>query len=173
MYQKLLVGTDGSENSERALKKAKEISNIWNGKMIVFHSTTHKMPEPIIPMSTPYPSIMDHATGLEFIQETQTNTINYQIPKEDYENIKSAHENQGIKIIDRAKQVLKFEEENIEYRLITEKPSDYILERIDEEGVDLVVLGCKGQHSKLKQVFVGTVATKVLNNASCDVLIVR
>ncbi len=43
----------------------------------------------------------------------------------------------------------------------------------EEENFDLVILGCRGKHSKLKRTFLGTIPDKVINNAPCDVLIVR
>lgn len=44
---------------------------------------------------------------------------------------------------------------------------------VEEENFDLVVLGDQGQHSKLERIFLGTVAEGIVNNAQCDVLIVR
>jgi nucleotide-binding universal stress UspA family protein len=52
------------------------------------------------------------------------------------------------------------------------KPEKYIIDKIKEEKFDLVVLGGKGQHSKIESLL-GTVSTHVVNNAHCDVLIVR
>ena len=42
-----------------------------------------------------------------------------------------------------------------------------------EEGFDLVVIGTKGIHSKLRQILLGSVAQRVVKNAPCDVLVVR
>ena len=53
------------------------------------------------------------------------------------------------------------------------KPDDYIIKKVKEEGYDLVILGCKGHHSKFRRVLLGTVATNVLNKAECDVLVIR
>ncbi len=44
---------------------------------------------------------------------------------------------------------------------------------MEEENFDLIVLGSKGEHSKLEQIFSGTIAQKVVNDVPCDVLIVR
>lgn len=174
MFDKILVGTDGSENSERALKKADEIRIKWDSQMVVFHSTNHKMPKPTISLTTPYPTMMNYTAGILTVPNNEEHALQYEIPKEDYEKIVEGYKNQGVKIIDRAKQTLNFEEENVKYRLIVDiDPEDYIIEQAEEEGFDLVVLGCKGEHSKLERVFLGTVSTKVLNEASCDVLVIR
>lgn len=174
MFEKILVGTDGSENSERALKAADEVRRKWNAKMVVFHSITHKLPEPTISLSTSYPTGMDYSFTEPFSYNPKESELVYTINREDYENIESIHESQGRKIIDRAKQALNFEEEQVEYRLVYDKhPEHYIIKQCEEENFDLVVLGCKGKHSKLERTFIGTVSTKVLNEATCDVLIVR
>ncbi|MHA1489684.1 MAG: universal stress protein [Promethearchaeota archaeon] len=41
-----------------------------------------------------------------------------------------------------------------------------------DENFDLVILGGKGQHSKIGAIL-GTVSTHVVNNADCDVLVIR
>ncbi|TFF88166.1 MAG: universal stress protein [Promethearchaeota archaeon] len=62
----------------------------------------------------------------------------------------------------------------VETRIVEdESPEDYIIRVSEEQNFDLVALGCKGEHSKVRRVLMGTVATKVLNEAPCDVLIAR
>jgi len=62
----------------------------------------------------------------------------------------------------------------VETRIVeNESPEDYIIRVSEEQNFDLVALGCKGEHSKVRRVLMGTVATKVLNEAPCDVLIAR
>ena len=61
----------------------------------------------------------------------------------------------------------------VETRVVSDKePDDYIRDAVEKEGFDLVILGCTGEHSKIKR-FMGTVPAKVINDAPCDVLIVR
>lgn len=63
---------------------------------------------------------------------------------------------------------------SIETRLIEDKASeDYIKNIVEEENFDLVVLAAKGYHSKIKEIFLGNVPTKVVKHPSCDILIVR
>ena len=69
-----------------------------------------------------------------------------------------------------------FEKENlpIETRLIENKtPEEYISKITDDEEFDLIALGCKGEHSKLEELFIGTVANYTLNKVDSDLLIVR
>ena len=63
---------------------------------------------------------------------------------------------------------------SIETRLIEDdEPEVYIRKIVEQENFDLVVLGSKGRHSKLKEILLGTVSTKVVKSAPCDVLIVK
>ena len=62
----------------------------------------------------------------------------------------------------------------VEVRLVEDKkPDEYMYEAIEKEDFDLIVLGCQGDHSKLRRIFMDTIPDKVLNQASADVLIVR
>jgi nucleotide-binding universal stress UspA family protein len=63
---------------------------------------------------------------------------------------------------------------SVETRLIEDlSPSEYISKVVVEENFDLVIIGSIGHHSKLKEIFLGTVSTNVSKNAPCDVLLVR
>jgi nucleotide-binding universal stress UspA family protein len=67
--------------------------------------------------------------------------------------------------IDETKILLKLEE------FIS--PDDFVEKYAADKKVELVVVGCSGHHSKLRTVFLGTVAQKIMNKAPCDVLVVR
>lgn len=75
--------------------------------------------------------------------------------------------------LNKVESLFKDTNASIETRIIYDKePDDYIKEQVKEEGFDLVILGCEGEHSTLKRV-IGTVPEKVLNQVPCDVLITR
>ncbi|MBD3342040.1 MAG: hypothetical protein GF353_23270 [Candidatus Lokiarchaeota archaeon] len=98
----------------------------------------------------------------------------YNIPASDYTRIRREYREAGQKLLDATEEMFKNANLTIETRLIEEDdPEDYIIRIADEENFDLVMLGYKGEHSKVKQVLMGSVAEKVLNEASCDVLVVR
>jgi nucleotide-binding universal stress UspA family protein len=52
-----------------------------------------------------------------------------------------------------------------------DNPEDYI-QKVAKK-YDLIVIGIKGVHSKLSQVFLGSVAEAVVKNAPCDVMVIR
>jgi len=100
--------------------------------------------------------------------------VSYSIPPVDYKKIQEEYELHGKKILEKTNKLFGENNIDIETRLITdEKPEDYIEKVVEKENIDLVVLGSKGEHSKLEQIFSGTIAQKVLNDVPCDVLIVR
>lgn len=51
-------------------------------------------------------------------------------------------------------------------------PAAAILETAEEEGADLIVVGTRGR-SLAKRIALGSVSTRVLHSAPCDVLVVR
>ncbi len=88
----------------------------------------------------------------------------------DYENI----DDHGKKVFDRIEKL--FEEANlsIKTRLIQDtSPEDYIEQTVEKENVNLVVLGYSGKHGILKRRILGSIPTQVMNNALCDVLVVK
>lgn len=160
---------DNSDDAFRAAKRTIElikngnlneecqVDSIEQPEITAFHSTDHRKLSQTIALYVP-----------------STFGANYPIPPVDYRKIKAEYEQHGRDILDKTEKL--FEKNNIEVKaqLITDKkPEDFIKEQVEEDDVDLVVLGSKGEHSKLEQIFSGTIAQKVLNEVPCDVLIVR
>ncbi|HME54602.1 MAG TPA: universal stress protein [Candidatus Lokiarchaeia archaeon] len=150
MYNKAIFATDGSENAKRA--EVKVIDLVKNGsvtQVVAFHSILHKL-------------------------VTQASPALQYIPPDVYTSLLAEVESAGTVILNETKEAFEAEGVPIETRLITdETPEQYISDAIDSEGFDLVVLGCRGHHSKVKEIFLGTVPTRVLHSSKCDVLVVR
>jgi nucleotide-binding universal stress UspA family protein len=154
MYSKILIALDKSDDARRAAERVIEIAKNSNSKVVLFHSIEHRISDLLPPISV--------SVGLHSSQMVM------------YEDLREERRIEGKKLLDET--IKMFERENIstESRLITsESPEDYITRIVDEEGFDLVVLGCKGEHSFAKRVLMGTIPQIALNRASCDVLIVR
>ena len=146
---------DGSDDSRRAAQKVLDL--LQRGtvtKIVAFHSVEHPILANLaVPMTIGVPSRNLSTTPQKI--------------REEYKMI-------GKKILKNTENLFKKAGKLIETRLIEEEdPEDYILRVIDEEGFDLVALGSKGDHSKLKEILIGSIAQKILNEASCDVLVVR
>ncbi|MBD3253795.1 MAG: hypothetical protein GF383_01815 [Candidatus Lokiarchaeota archaeon] len=155
MYKKILVAIDQSEDSQRVIKQVIDIQKIFNSKVVVFHSIDTKVS---FPMNIPLVS-------------TQTGHMSAVVTprKLEIERRRSAK-----KLLENAKELFRKNFLSVETRLIEDfEPEDYITNAIEEENFDLIVVGCKGDHSKLRRVFMDTIPNKVLNQAAADLLIVR
>ncbi|MFW9894500.1 MAG: universal stress protein [Candidatus Thorarchaeota archaeon] len=83
-------------------------------------------------------------------------------------------ENKGWNILNRKKEMFETANIPVKIRLIEdEDPDEYILRVIKEENFDLVVIGNRGIHSKLREILIGSVAENVIINSSCDVLVIK
>ncbi len=155
MYKKILLGMDGSDDAKRAAKKVLELQQPGVTKVVAFHSADHHMIPIRISLATPLGGT-------------------YAIPAADYSRIRQEYREAGTRLLNATDKMFKDANIEIETRLIESEDPDQYIERITkEENFDLVVLGCKGHHSKLEEVFIGTVAENALNKAACDVLLVR
>src|SRR5271157_2748567 len=150
MYKKALLALDGSDNSKRAVEKAIEIVKTGNIEDVVaFHSVKHRY----IPGEIQNENVVPDAAWAHFVEAIQ---------------------NAGATILEEAETSFVVAGLQLETRLVTDlSPEEYIINAIEEEGFDLVVLGCRGNHSRLSELFLGSVANRVVNSAPCDILIVR
>lgn len=150
MYKKILLSIDGSDDAHKAVNKVMEFYKVWNCQIVAFHSIEHHT---VIPAFSIYGSIS--------------------FPIESYKLIQDDYDKLGQRILEETEQIFKKAGVPIETRLINDiKPEKYAIEKAKEENFDLIVLGSRGHHSKLS-IVLGTVATLVVNNAECDVLIIR
>lgn len=147
MYKKILLPTDGSQNAHKAAEHAIWIASMSNAEVIVLY-------------------VLDTSlfSGLPS-EETIT-------------KVKEMLKNEGMKSFDAISDMsLKYKEKlNIEIKLTfmskEGRPSRTIRNTIDEEGIDLVVMGTSGKHG-MDRFLLGSVAEKVVRTASCPVLVVR
>lgn len=149
LYKKILLATDGSDHAHNAAKKAVEFQKIWDSEVVVIHSIKdNRVPSEL------YPNI---------------DTL-----YEKYSSIEEVYQEAGERLLNKTKKMFGENQSSVEIRLIEkESPEDYIRRVVEQENFDLVILGSRGQHSKVKNVLLGTVSSKVSKNAPCDVLIVK
>lgn len=157
MINKILVGIDDSEHAERTLKRARELQKELDCNLEVFHSIKHKMlPETF---NLPIPAFAPNSV--------------YRVPAVDYRKLKAEYVKSGKKILEKAKKIIGEDKNKVETHLITDlAPEDYIIAKSKENGIDLVLLGQKGDHTILEKLF-GSVPEKVLQEAKCDVMVVK
>ncbi len=149
LYKKILLATDGSHHANNAAEKAVEFQKIWDSKVLIIHSIKdNRLPSEIYPNIEPLYS--------------------------KYSTLEEVYQEAGKRLLIKTKDMFGANQKSVETRLIeNEPPEDYIRRVVEEENFDLVILGSRGQHSKVKKVFLGTVSSKVSKNTPCDVLIVK
>ena len=153
---KMLVCTDGSEHSGKALEKAAllaECSNI--AEVAVIHVNENK---------------------LDLSSSTAWGGEGYTVTAEDIEYLKKQYEKQKEERRQLLMESLKvFEEKNIKARAILKEghPAYTIVETAAEEGFDIIVTGSRGLGG-LKKLVLGSVSNAIVQESkNCMVVIVK
>lgn len=148
MYKKILLPTDGSENAEMAAEPVIQLGSRSGAEIVVLYV-----------IETP------RLIGIRSV---------------DREELRKKLEQEGQKAFDRISDKLgetKIEgkcQKDVELNLKLKEgsPSDTILETIDEENIELVVMGTSGKHG-IDRFLLGSVAENVVRSATCPVLVIR
>lgn len=141
--KKILVPTDASEYSRKALKMALEIAR-RNGSVIELFSVV-EMPE--------VRSYADMARGDNDTWLEEIRQLGEQAIKATLEGIDTS----GITMIKRS---------------MKGKPANLILREIEKENIDLVIMGSHG-YGAVMGAILGSVSQRVLQGAKCSVLIAK
>src|SRR5271157_368828 len=185
VYKKILVGIDGSSHANKALDVAATLSCTFGAELHVFHAIRHHFQVPLFPVFSflPNPNIpfVPGSQNWDGDQSNPSDQVHVMEQKGfDFfeDRIQKAYEEAGEQIIEEAKKHVKEMDlqmdTSITYELETvQSPDAYAESFAKENGIDLIVLGCVGHHSGTKVALLGTVASKILNDAPCNVLIVR
>jgi nucleotide-binding universal stress UspA family protein len=144
--KKIAFCTDFSENSNQAFELAHDLTVKYHSHLFMIHV--------VPPLVFPSP-VME-----EFISEQASLQFYKDAIRWATEQIESHYLN-------------KMEEsKNVISRVLSGHPASEILNFIEQEGVDLVVMGTHGL-SGLAHFFLGSTAEKVVRRASCSVLTVH
>ena len=149
---KLLVCTDGSEQSKKAMEKALEIASgcrVDQVALINVYEKTDDLP----------PETHDRIP----------------ITKEDVMMIKQLrdHEREDRRTLLDEKAEF-FKKNNIQVDTMAEcgHPAEVITRVANEGGFDMIIIGSRG-HGGLKKLLLGSVSSAVLHEAECSVLVVK
>ncbi|HEX3012755.1 MAG TPA: universal stress protein [Methanobacterium sp.] len=147
MYKKILLPTDGSQPALKAAEQAIWIAGMSNAEILALY-------------------VIDNSLFMGLPTEKAITRIKEMLEDEGRKSFDA--------IIDMS---LKCKEKlNVEIKLafLTKegRPARTIRKTIEEEGIDLVVMGTAGKHG-MDRFILGSVAEKVVRTASCPVLVVR
>ena len=112
--KKILVTTDGSENSERALIEAKEYAKCTGGEVTILTIVEYLVIQPYV--SVEYPVMPDN---------------------EELEHVGESVLENSLKLFDNFKGEVKT-------KLRRGNPADQIIREADSEDYDLIIMGSKG-----------------------------
>lgn len=142
--EKILVPTDFTEFSDKALKKAKDIAETFNAEIFLLH---------VIPE--------DIGISTTFLSSETLNDIHQKMEKE---SMKAMEE--------QVKRIIGDTEIKINYVLKRGIPYHEILNYEEEAGADLVVIASHSK-SKLEEAFFGSTTEKVVRRSKVSVFVVR
>jgi nucleotide-binding universal stress UspA family protein len=173
MYKKILLATDGSKHINRAASIIIGFYKKWGSEIVIFHSIKHML-EKVSPPSHGW--AIPYASDAYFSGSSTISPILIKGGK--YPNIDRISESEvlqiGERILEEKKAIFEELQIPVKIRLITKTyPEEFIERIVKKKKFDLVVVGIKGIHSKISQIFLGSVAENVVKNAPCDVLVIR
>jgi universal stress protein A len=144
--RKILVPTDFSEYSDKALAQAVDIARKYNSKIYLLHVIDQGVQQ----------CVVDYCLADEVVKQIEKEGFNTAQEKLKKELSKLS----GMKGLD------------VEYDVKQGVPYDVIIKEQKEKEIDLIVIASHGKTGLMKY-FMGSVAERVLRDAKSPVLLVR
>ena len=144
MFKTILCPIDLKPRSKMALKKAINIAHQFNSKILLLNIHEEFMSK----------------------QEMVMSRVSVSKLGDEFKKIAIEAKNEMRTLV----KDLEAESVDCEYILRDGKPDDIIVKIANEQEVDLIVMGTNGKDS-LTDLFVGTTAQKVVESATCPVLV--
>ena len=144
MFERIVVGTDGSETAGEAVRQAAELAAMTDAKLEIVSAYEPVSRERLREEASEIPGDVSHAIG----------------PREDVNVILEAAagppRERGVEVVAHPREG---------------EPADAILSVAEETRADLIVVGNKGMTGARR--LLGSVPNKISHNAPCGVYIVR
>lgn len=146
MYSTIVVGTDGSDDAEKAVRAAGELARLAGNPSV--HVVTAYRP----------------------LTPSELARISRELP-EDSRPLLHARAGAESTLTD-ARTILHMAGAEAVFHEVDDDPTDALLETAERVGADLIIVGSRGE-GPAKRVLHGSVSTKVLHHAPCSVLVVK
>lgn len=147
MFSRILVPTDGSPRSNRAVKAAGQLARASRGKITLFHVFA-EFKSPYLPDGG---FISRFPTKAEYVKETGTG---------------------ATKLIDRAKALLGRKVRTAGLHAYSDEPATAILAAAKREKADVIVMASHGRRG-IVQLLIGSETQKVITHSKVPVLVVK
>jgi len=152
MINRILIATDASAASNRALKMAAQFAELHNAELLIVHV--------IRDMQIPYE--IDEIQELEYHQFESFNNTREEIMRKIAETI----------LRDAKEKAEEAGANKVQTAIGTGDPATSILGFVERSKIDMIVIGTRGL-GKLKGSILGSVSRKIADNAETSCLIVR
>jgi nucleotide-binding universal stress UspA family protein len=145
MFERIVVGTDGSDTAKEAVKTAVELAKLSDAKLEIVSAY-----EPV-----PQSRLREEGEGI-------SGDVSHAVgPREDVQFV-----------LDQAAGIAKQEKVDVVTHPREGDPADAILDVAEENNADLVLVGNKGM-TGARRFLLGSVPNKISHHAPCDVWIVK
>jgi nucleotide-binding universal stress UspA family protein len=144
MIKKILVPVDGSANADAAIEKAREIAEAFSSEVILLHAADSS--------SMTYPSYP------------------YKFSPELINTYRKENKDISNKILQAAKQKISVLGQKVKTESIEGVPYEVILKYVDENSIDLVIMGSNGMGGVRNMM--GSVTRKVVLSVRKPILII-
>jgi nucleotide-binding universal stress UspA family protein len=86
--------------------------------------------------------------------------------------IKDLHQEEGMKALEQARSMLDSQKVPYEYHVFVGEPAETVTRYAAEKGCDEIIIGTRGM-SNLSNMLVGSIATKIIHQATVPVTLVK
>lgn len=170
---KILIATDGSESSNRAVKLACKEALAHKAELTVLHAVgcTEMVPVPVANEASTRRAVPPMNFPVVTPGKFDIERISFEASEE---RIKEAEE-----AVNKAKKIADGIGVEIKTKIFRATPGKYCLEPkqlivkfAEENGFDMIVLGCRGK-TGISRILLGSVSEYVLKHSHCPVLICK
>ena len=145
MYGSIVVGTDGSETANEAVRQATELSKAVGARLLL-------------------------VSAYEPVSEARLRQERRDVPDDVQWMVNPREDVQSV--LDEAAEKIKGDGIDVETFAREGDPADAILDVAEEQKSDLIIVGNKGM-TGARRFLLGSVPNKVSHHAPCNVMIVR
>ncbi len=146
--KKILIAIDGSEDSNKALALGAELAKSMDSEVV----------------------LVAVERGLEFYLPVLDYYLKKTAPA-DKEELQNKLASIAHDLLEESKKSLEKDGINVKTVVKWGKPAEEILKTTEEEGADLIVIGCRGKH--LSKRLLGSVSDEVVERAKVPILVGR
>lgn len=153
MYRRILVSTDGSELSAKAVNEAIKLARCAGAELVAFHAMPSFMPAYFTEATLVTPSAREHVGSQQAFEARTEETATAIL-----DGVSGQATAAGVKVQ--------------QARQRNDSPSSAIIQAATDQGCDCVVMASHGRKG-LQGLLLGSETVKVLTHSTIPVLVVR